>query len=224
MDYKIFLLAAKSSAGAKLKELDISTLPMEVILASNSKFRAKILQDAGIKFNTMSSDIDESVTLTSSPRDLATNLARLKAQAVFNKINRQNVLVIGCDQVLGFEGKSFGKVDSPDQAFEQIKLMQGNTHFLHTATELIFQRNSKEPPQSQSLITDIELSIRPLLDQEIQNYIATNEWMGCAGCYRIESLGKNLFDRVQGSDAAIIGLDILPLLQIMRSLGISPLA
>jgi septum formation protein len=223
------LLAAKGCKRDNPKELAISKSPHEVILASKSKFRAKILQDAGICFTTMNSDIDESATLTSSPRSRAATLARLKAEAVFNKINSQGsinsqgVIVIGCDQVLGFEGKPYGKVESTAQAFEQIKLIQGKTHFLHTATELIFQSSSKNSPQSQSLITDIELRMRPLSDKEIQNYIATNEWIGCAGCYRIESLGKNLFEQVQGSDAAIIGLDILPLLQILRSLGVNPL-
>ena len=106
--------------------------PLKIILASTSPFRQKLLQDAGISFSIKAPTGDEKTIFGLPPKVLAAKRAEFKAINVATH-SPPDSIVIGADQVLGFEGQSFDKSDSRKDALEKLRRLQGNTHFLHSA-------------------------------------------------------------------------------------------
>jgi septum formation protein len=109
--------------------------PLDIILASNSKIRGKILSAAGIEFSVLNSELDEEEAKNSltefSPRKISLELARLKSE----KISRlyPKVMTIGADQVLGFKDQIFNKPVSRADAENQLSMLRNATHTLYSA-------------------------------------------------------------------------------------------
>ncbi len=187
----------------KLNSL-ILNMDAKLILASTSIYRKQLLQRLNIPFETVKPTFDEEIYKNQGREaaELSLFLAAGKAKSVL----QQNACVIGSDQVVSFEGKILGKSHTPDKAFEQIKSMQGKTHELITSTCLIFKN------EEVGWTDKVLLQMRFLTDTEIQNYIAKDKPVDCAGSYKIESFGISLFERIQAEDfTAIQGLPLLKL-------------
>ena len=187
----------------KLNSL-ILNMNAKLILASTSIYRKQLLQRLNIPFETIKPSFDEEIYKNKGRggAELSLFLAVGKAKSVL----QQNACVIGSDQVVSFEGKILGKSHTPVKAFEQIKSMQGKTHQLITSTCLIF--NNEEVAWTNIM----QLKMRSLTDPEIQNYVAKDNPVDCAGSYKIESFGISLFEQIQAEDfTAIQGLPLLKL-------------
>lgn len=185
-----------------------------MILASTSPFRAKLLTDAGIDFQPISSGADEVADPSLSPSELALSFARQKAEALWNQYPDQ--LVLGCDQTLEIDGRLLRKPTDRTEAFRELKTLSGRTHCLHTALWLC----RKAPLWTDAHVATVHLTMHPLTDSEIQDYLDTEEWRGCAGSFRIEGQGIQLFQSIQGDYHAIIGLPLLDLNRMLRRAGI----
>ena len=102
---------------------------MPIILASGSQIRAQMLRQAGLEFEVQTARVDEQmikealVAEGTLPRDIADALAESKARKVAQK--NYDAFVIGCDQVLDFQGKLLSKPKSPEEAVDQITSMRG---------------------------------------------------------------------------------------------------
>lgn len=190
-----------------------------IVLASTSKFRQKILADAGIEAMTMASDCDESAITAASPQHLAMARASAKARAVLARAP-QNSVVIGADQVLGFQGKAWDKAASAEEATHHLQTLSGHTHILHSAYSL-WRKDHHTTSELVTRSVDINMTMRKLTAQEIAAYIATNEWQGCVGCYQYEHRGVHLFSAIGGYHTAIIGLPLIEMLQDLRTAGIN---
>lgn len=206
------------SQSKQFNELKASINRMHIILASSSPFRQKLLKDAGVAFISHSPQGDEKTISGLPPRMLAAKRAEFKAIDVARHAASGSV-VIGTDQVLGFEGTSFDKSDSPQEAAQKIKRLQGRSHTLHSAFCLVkvFPSGSMETLHQE--VVDIEMTMRPLDDDEIAAYIATGEWRGCVGGYRIEGEGRKLFSKIDGDVSAIIGLPVSELILALATLS-----
>lgn len=189
-----------------------------LILASTSPFRAKLLAEAGIDFKAMAPGVEEKALPGLSPKEMALAFARQKAAAVSERC--PDALVLGADQALEFEGQLLRKPTSRRAAREQLRALAGKTHALHAALDLVRQ----SPRAHRSAIATVHLRMRPLSKREIEAYLDTDEWLGCAGSYRIEARGLQLFAAIRGDYHAIIGLPMLRLLRLLRALGEDPLA
>jgi septum formation protein len=176
-------------------------------LASTSPFRKKLLEDAGVSFEVAAAAGDEKSIAGLPPPLLAAKRAEFKAIDVARRTGPDHV-VIGADQVLSLNGVSFDKAESPDEAFARLKDFQGKTHYLHSAICLVDVHHSGSLETVFETVVDIPMTMRPLTDDEIKDYVATGEWQGCVGCYRIEGKGRNLFSNIGGDHSAIIGLPI----------------
>lgn len=191
-------------------------LHLPVILASSSPFRSQLLTQAGIPFTSLNPSVDEKQILARDPSKLASLRAIAKATKVAEQ--QPNAIVIGCDQVLEFSKRPWDKVESADAAFQRLTEFSGATHYLRSAVCIIHPTHG-----SFSFVETAELTMRQLSADEIHGYVATNEWQGCVGCYRIEGQGINLFANIHGDWSTIIGLPLPPLLNTLRSWGINPL-
>jgi septum formation protein len=186
-----------------------------LILASQSRARQMLLGNAGISFEAVPADIDERAVQKNSglasPGEIAGLLAREKALLVSSK--NPGRYVIGADQTLALGQRLFSKPSGRAQAAEQLRLLAGNSHELHSAVAVI--------SDGKILFTDVSIAtmtMRPLGDSEISAYLdATGEAVTTSvGAYQLEGLGVHLFERISGDHFTILGLPLLPLLKFLR--------
>ena len=189
---------------------------MDLILASQSTMRRRILNAARIDAQFMSPQIDEEnitkslIAVQALPRDIADTLAEHKAL----KISRKNLdsWVIGCDQILVFEGEVFGKPVSPEALKDTFLRFSGQTHSLVTAN--VIYKNGK--PQWRH-VSISQLSMRIITATEIDTYIEAH-WpvvKHSAGGYHFERT-PDLFSSVRGNWFDIMGLSIDPILSFLN--------
>ncbi len=189
----------------------------KLILASASTGRAGILRCAGIDFKQVVSGVDESrlkIEAAASkyqPEQTAIRLATAKSLAVSNKYPHS--FVIGADQILVCRGQVVDKPKDFAEALGQLKFFQGVAHRLISAVTI-----SRD---GETLWADAEiatLTMRALTSEDLKRYlkICGPEVLETAGAYRLEGVGVNLFDKINGDYFAILGLPLLPLLARLR--------
>ena len=194
---------------------------MKLLLASRSEARRLMLEQAGVPFETVDAPLDEEVAKAGligagfEPRDLAEMLAEMKAKSVANS---GDALVLGADQTLELDdGQLLNKPASRADALDQLRRLSGATHILHSAAVLI-ERGERVWGKTES----VSLTVRPLKDAFLAAYLDAEyeavRWN--VGGYRIEGRGAQLFERVEGSHFAILGLPLLPLLSALRDRGL----
>jgi septum formation protein len=178
-----------------------------------------MLEAAGIAFETVAASLDEEDAKAGleaagfEPRDMAEMLAAMKATS----IKAADALVIGADQTLELEdGSMLSKPGSRDEAADQLRRLSGRCHFLHSAA-VVAERGERVWGETES----VRLDVRPLGEAFIQDYL-DREFEAVrfnVGGYRIEGLGAQLFEEVDGSHFAVLGLPLLPLLAFLRERG-----
>lgn len=181
----------------------------EVVLASGSPSRARLLLSCGIKPTIMISGVDEEdpAITALSPSDMVIALAILKAHTVRKQVGK-NHLVIGCDSTFEFEGKSLGKPETRERAIERSKALRGKSGLLHTGHCII-------DTQSEIEYSDISTSrvyFAEMSDSEIESYADSGEPLSVAGGFTLDGLSAPFIERIEGDPTGIIGLS-LPLLR-----------
>lgn len=192
---------------------------MKLILASTSASRAAMLTAAGVAFEARAPGIDERDVEDAlddiAPATLAATLAQKKALAIAADAK---TLVLGCDSVVETEaGAALSKPADPDAARTQLRALRGRPHRLISAAAVALDGDIVW--RGTEIAT---LHVRDFSDAFLDDYLA-REWTHirhCVGGYRMEALGAQLFDRVEGSHFAILGLPLLPLLDILRERGV----
>tara|TARA_Y100001936_G_scaffold216699_1_gene228096 strand:- start:128 stop:730 length:603 start_codon:yes stop_codon:yes gene_type:complete len=189
---------------------------IDIILASSSRSRRKILSDAGVKYKSMKPPVDEESLkngFKGSTKKLALMLAERKALSVSKK--HKESIVIGADQVLSFKGKVYNKPKTIKEAEKNFKLFKNKTHYLDSATVIalnnkIIWRNEQSP----------KMKVRNFSDKFLKNYLkeAGKEVTFSAGGYSIERNGIQLFSKIEGDFFTIVGLPIIPLLEKLRKI------
>ena len=192
-----------------------------LLLASKSEARRKMLEAAGVPFETVEAELDEEEAKAGllatgfEPRDLAEMLADMKAHSVAAPAG---ALVLGADQVLELDdGAMLSKPRSRDEGAAQLRRLSGTTHYLHSGAviveggERVWGRTETAALSVRALGEDF---IRAYLDREYEQI----RWS--VGGYRIEGPGVQLFDAIQGSHFAILGLPLLSLLDFLRQRGV----
>lgn len=190
-----------------------------LILASASRHRAKILDDAGLSIAQIPSDLDEraiEAPLAQAdvlPEDRAQILAEAKAVDVSEK--HSGHLVIGCDQILSFQQDVLHKCKNMEEARKRLLLLSGKTHMLHSA--VVLAENGETIWRH---VTTCDMTMRPLTPQFIGRHLSDvgDGVLGSVGAYQIEGRGIQLFDSIEGDMFSIIGLPLLPLLDQLRRL------
>ena len=194
---------------------------MRLLLASQSQARWQMLEAAGVPFETVAATLDEEEAKAGllaagfEPRDLAEMLAEMKAKSAPAGTGD---LVIGADQVLELDdGTMLSKPGSRDEALAQLRLLSGGTHHLHSAA-VVVEAGERVWGETETVAMDV----RALSEDFLQAYLDAE--YGAVrfnvGAYRIEGMGAQLFEEVDGSHFAILGLPLLPLLDYLRDRGV----
>jgi septum formation protein len=193
-----------------------------LILASTSKIRARLLRDAGLAFIVEPPGLDESIMRQAvsgeealGAHDVAEVLARAKAEAVSDLARK--AYVIGADQVLSFGDQILSKPDSMEAARKQLLELSGKTHTLHTSVAVA--TNGENIWATTEMAT---LTMRKLSPQFIGHYLAAaeDEVLSSVGAYQVESIGIQLFEKIDGDYFVILGLPLIPLLDALRGEGV----
>jgi septum formation protein len=194
---------------------------MKLILASTSRIRGELLAKAGITFDAVRPEVDETELKRQSPGlspgDLAQKLATAKAVSVTNRY--PGALVIGADQVLNLAGRAFDKPDSVETARRQLADLRGQRHVLETA--LCCAQGGKVVWQH---LGQAGLTMRQFSDAFLTDYLheVGQDVTTSVGGYKLEGLGAQLFDSIEGDYFTILGLPLLPLLDFLRCKGVLP--
>ncbi|MEX0328234.1 MAG: nucleoside triphosphate pyrophosphatase [Ruegeria sp.] len=192
-----------------------------IILASGSNIRAQILRNAGVAFTVQTARVDEEAAKrallaeSAPPRDIADTLAEMKARKVSDK--NPEAMVIGCDQVLDFEGRLLSKPETPDEAIAQLKMMRGKRHMLLSAA-VIYQ--DSEPLWRH--VGQVRLRMRASSDAYLRAYVARN-WDSirhAVGAYKLEKEGVRLFATIDGDYFNVLGMPLLELLNFLAVKGV----
>ncbi|MEA3049886.1 MAG: nucleoside triphosphate pyrophosphatase [Sphingomonadales bacterium] len=195
---------------------------MKLLLASRSAARRAMLEAAGIPFEAVEAELDEEAGKAGlwgagfDARGVAEELAQLKALSVRAG---PGDLVLGCDQTLErADGTLLSKPASRDEARGQLESLCGATHQLHSAA-VIAEGGAGVWWGCET----VSLTMRSFSDAFLDAYL-DSEWehvRWSVGGYRIEGPGVQLFDRIEGSHFAILGLPLLPLLAYLRKRGLA---
>ena len=188
-----------------------------IVLASKSIDRRLLFRSAKFPFEVLITIVDEGKfkAQISNPIELAKNLAQEKALHAKESLNREgkNAIVIAADTIVEFEGEIIGKVKNENQAFQILKKLAGNKHNLVTGFAITETDNSK-------LIVDYDstsVKFLPLTDEEIWDYIKSEEWIGRAGAYSIREKASLFIESIQGSPSNVIGLPMHKIYKILKA-------
>jgi septum formation protein len=189
-----------------------------LVLASKSAIRGEILRAAGLAIEICPADIDERTIEQGSaardPGEIAALLAREKAHAVAARLPGR--VVLGADQTLALGERRFSKPADRAAAREQLKLLRGKTHQLHTAIALVREGVTLFEHREAARLT-----MRAFSDRFLEHYLdaAGAAVTASVGGYQLEKTGIQLFERVEGDHFVILGLPLLPLLLHLRQAG-----
>jgi septum formation protein len=193
---------------------------MTFILASASPARLRTLRAAGLAPEVIVSGVDESNVESTSAAALCAMLARLKAEAVVNRMRqhgRDEGLVLGCDSLLEFDGQILGKPVDADEATTRWRDMRGRAGVLHTGHCLV----RLDDGQTAEAVASTTVWFADVTDVEIAGYVGTGEPLQVAGAFTIDGLGGWFVERIDGDAGNVIGVSLPVLRGLFTKLGVA---
>ena len=190
----------------------------QIILASKSKIRKKILNQNGINCEIVPANVDEDQIKESllkekaTPEIISKNLAELKANKVSEK--KPNKLVLGADSVIDLEGELISKPINRDEAFDILKKLSGQKHQLISSICI-----SKNGSMVWNFTDAATLTMKQLNSDEIKSYLVKirDEELYAYGVYQIEADGRSLFSKIEGDENTIMGLPVKQIKEYLKT-------
>lgn len=187
------------------------------ILASSSVSRYKVLKNLNLSFKKINPKCDEDLFKKkllfkkTSPKKISLELSRLKAKSISGL--KKNILVLGADTTIDFEGRQIDKVKNVNEAKKKILKLSGSTHNIYSSASVYF--NNKE---TWFKTEKTKIKIRKLSKKEIDEYflLAGKGILNSVGCYEIEKLGPNIIEKIEGDFFNVMGLPLFPFLKFLK--------
>ena len=191
---------------------------MNVILASSSTYRKKLLLPLLPSITCIAPNIDELIQDGESATNYVSRLSLEKAKAVSKNV--KNALIIGSDQCAELDGNIISKPNNYKNAFGQLSAASGK--YVTFLTGLCLLNTTKNTHQI--CCETFKVKFRNLTNEQIKAYLKHDKPYDCAGSFKSESLGIALFEKMQGSDPnTLIGLPIIKLVSMLQNEGIDVL-
>lgn len=191
---------------------------MDFILASASPRRKELLEQIGLNFEIIKSDVEEVITKT-LPGDIVMELSRQKAMDVASKLNKK-ACVIGSDTIVSVNNRVLGKPKNQSEAYEMIKSIQGRYHQVYTGVAVVISHTESSPEPILNFADLTEVNVYPMTEEQIIDYINTNEPYDKAGAYGIQGLFGKHVKGIKGDYNTVVGLPIARLYNELFKLGI----
>jgi len=183
-----------------------------ILLASQSPRRAEILAKAGVSFEIVKLDVDETPKENAAPRDVALDLAERKARAALDK--HPGRVILTADTVVDAGGELLNKPANHADAKRMLARLSGRRHDVHTGVAVTHADGRIE-----AAVETTGVVFRDLTSAEIDVYVKSNEPMDKAGAYGIQGFGACLVDRVEGSYENVVGLPLALALSLLRNVA-----
>ncbi len=189
-----------------------------IILASKSEVRRKILEENGIKCKVLPSNVDEDFVKNSllkekiTPEIISKNLAELKANKISQK--EPNNIVLGADSIIDLNGQIISKPSSREEALKILKKLNGKTHNLISSVCM-----SKNGSMIWNFTDKAALTMKKMSDKEIVDYLKKikDESLYAYNVYQIEGEGRSLFSKIEGDENTIMGLPIKQIKEYLKN-------
>uniref|UniRef100_UPI004056C223 Maf family protein n=1 Tax=Agathobacter sp. TaxID=2021311 RepID=UPI004056C223 len=200
-----------------------------IILASASPRRKELLEQIGIEFEICPAKGEEAITKT-LPQEVVVELSKQKAEEIasmvvsFAEIRKDittptDILVIGADTVVAYEGNILGKPKDEEDAKRMLRSLAGNTHSVFTGVTLVLI--DKEGRTGELVFFErTDVTMHPMSEKEIERYVGTGEPMDKAGAYGIQGKCAIYIDKIEGDYNNVVGLPISRLYQELKKIGI----
>ena len=188
-----------------------------IILASKSVDRYKILNRLNISFETLDTNINESnyKDQYSDPFDLIKELAKAKALKAKELLRSEEIgtIIIAADTIVEFNGKIIGKAKNEIEAFQILKSLANRSHNLITGIAITSVDDT-------NIVVDYDITVVTFLDlsdDDIRNYLKSDEWKGRAGAYSIMNRASLFIKEIRGSPSNVVGLPMQMIFEILKS-------
>ena len=190
----------------------------EIILASKSRVRKKILEDNQIMCIVEPSNVDEDSIKDSllkenaTPEIISKNLAELKANKISQK--RNGDLVLGADSVIDLKGKIISKPTNRKRALEILRDLNGQTH--HLISSVCISQNGS---MVWNYTDKASLTMKQMREDELISYLAkiSDEALYAYNVYQIEGEGRSLFSKINGDEDTIMGLPVKKIKEYLKN-------
>jgi septum formation protein len=185
-----------------------------ILLASKSPRRKELLEQAGLVFEILESNIDETAVPLSSPKDYVKDLSQIKADHIAK--TRPDHWVIGADTIVVVDDLILGKPKTQEESIQMLTGLSNRCHCVFTGFTICYHAKKKSITRS----IETKVSFKDLSQEEIHWYCATNEPYDKAGGYGIQGIGAFLVRKIEGSYSNVVGLPICEVMETLVTLGI----
>ncbi len=185
----------------------------DLILASSSPRRAKLLKQIGLNYRVIPSRFEEKECVELPPDEMAVNFAWSKAREVASRVEKG--LVIGADTMVVLQGSTLGKPKSHEEAFDMIQKLGGRAHEVITGLTLW----ERETGAYKSIYSSTRVWFRKPTGEEIKAYVKTGEPMDKAGGYGIQGRGALFVEKIEGCYFNVVGLPLVELGKLLVYFG-----
>ena len=188
----------------------------KIILASASPRRRELMQQAGYNFEIQVSHKEETY-ISETPDDIVKELALLKARDIAEQNEAKDLVVIGADTVVAYQGAILGKPSSKEDAFAMIQSFQGDKHQVYTGVAILsYDEEGNETVVNHAVKTDVY--VNSMTDEEIWKYIESDNVMDKAGSYGIQSGFAIHIEKIKGDYFNVVGLPISYIYNILKDI------
>jgi septum formation protein len=193
---------------------------VRLILASASPARLRTLRAAGLAPEVVVSGIDEALQTADRVADMVAELAQRKAEAVSDRMRRHRrpTVIIGCDSMLEFNGRGYGKPETADAAVERWQMMSGRSGVLRTGHHVILREADRTVARTAVAATTVHFA--QVSTAEIQAYVRTGEPLEVAGAFTIDGLGGAYVAGIEGDHHNVVGISLPLLRNVLGALGL----
>jgi len=186
-----------------------------LLLASASPRRREMLERLGFELVVVPAGIDESVCDEMPIGMRVARLAELKARAGSAAAGFPPLWALGADTLVSLDGLAMGKPGDVAEARAMLASLSGRTHLVTTGICVLDRRSG----EARGVVSETSVSFSRLRDDEVEAYLATGEWRGAAGAYRIQEHASFFVDWLQGSFSGVVGLPLHEFYAILSSIG-----
>lgn len=186
-----------------------------IILASASPRRRKILKNAGLKFRVNAGDYEEDLSIKLEPHRLARFLSNEKAKNAAEK--HKDALIIAADTLILFKGRILGKPHTKKEAKRMLIMLNNKTHSVITGFTVLNTEDNKKVSRS----VETKVTFKKLTTKEIDSYVASGEPLDKAGAYAIQGHGALLVKKIKGDYLNVIGLPLAALSDALKKFGVT---
>lgn len=188
----------------------------KIILASASPRRRELMAQAGYEFEVQVSHKEETYS-SETPDEIVKELALLKARDIAEQNAVEDLVVIGADTVVAYQGAILGKPKSKEDAFAMIQSFQGDKHQVYTGVAILsYDEEGNETVVNHAVKTDVY--VNSMTDEEIWKYIESDNVMDKAGSYGIQSGFAIHIEKIEGDYFNVVGLPISYIYNVLKDI------